>query len=103
MEPGKPLWVALAWIEAHCVVPDGFKRGEPFKLYEYQGAYIRDFYTVKADAQWRPESPDLATAFIYRRGLRREEALKQILAAGDDEVARTFQSFFERSQRGIVR
>jgi len=69
MEPGKPLWVALAWIEAHCVVPDGFKRGEPFKLYAYQGAYLRDFYAVREDAVWKPESPDLATAFVYRRGI----------------------------------
>jgi len=44
-----------------------------------------------------------AYRFIYRRGLRREEALQKILAAGDDEIAATFQSFFERSQRGIVR
>lgn len=69
MLPGKPMWVALEWIEAHCVIPDGFRRGDRFKLYAYQAAYLRDFYTVKEEAVWRPENPDLATAFSYRRGI----------------------------------
>ncbi len=44
-----------------------------------------------------------AYRLIYRRGLRREEALEQILAGGRDEVARTFEAFFAGSTRGIVR
>ncbi len=60
-----PLWVALAWIERHCVVPDGPRRGEPFTLYAFQGDYLREFYRVRPDA----EVGQLATAFVNRRGL----------------------------------
>ena len=30
------LFVAVEWIEAHCVIPDGFRRGEPFILSGWQ-------------------------------------------------------------------
>ncbi len=66
---GKPMWVALDWIEAHCVVPDGFRKGEPLKLYEYQGTYLANFYLVRSDVEWRPENPVLAPAFVYRRSI----------------------------------
>lgn len=62
---GRPLWVALAWVERHCVVPDGPRRGEPFTLYRFQGDYLRDYYTVRAGA----EVGQLAPAFAHRRGL----------------------------------
>lgn len=68
-ERGTPLFVGLEWIEAHCVVPDGRKRGQPFRLYEYQTQYLGEFYRVRSDAEWHPENPPLATAFVYRRGL----------------------------------
>lgn len=61
----QPLWVALAWIEAHCVVPDGVRRGEPVGLYQYQGEYLAAFYSVRPGA----EVGQLAPAFVYRRGL----------------------------------
>jgi hypothetical protein len=61
--------VAPSWIEAHCVVPDGFRKGEQFRLYDYQLLYLANFYLVREDAQWRPEAPVLAPAFVYRRGL----------------------------------
>lgn len=63
------MWVALAWIEAHCVVPDGFRRGQPIRLYDFQAEYLRAFYTVCPDAEWVPENPILGSAFVYRRGL----------------------------------
>lgn len=44
-----------------------------------------------------------AYRLIYRRGLRREEALEQILAGGRDVVSTVFEAFFARSTRGIVR
>ena len=28
------LWVACDWIEAHCVIPNGFDKGEPFEMYD---------------------------------------------------------------------
>lgn len=63
------LFVATDWIERHCVVPDGFRKGEPFRLYDYQLRYLAAFYQVKPDAVWNPVRPVLAPAFVYRRGL----------------------------------
>ncbi len=61
----QPLWVALAWVERHCVVPDGPRRGEPFRLYQFQGGYLRAFYLVRPTAV----VGQLAPAFVHRRGL----------------------------------
>lgn len=65
----RPMFVAPEWIQHHCVIPDGFRRGAPFRLYDYQLLYIRNFYLVRGDATWTPGSPLLASAFTYRRGL----------------------------------
>lgn len=59
------MWVALEWIERHDVVPDGPRRGEPFRLYAYQGEYLAAFYRVRPTAQVGQYAP----AFVYRRGL----------------------------------
>ena len=61
----RPMFVALEWIEAHDVVPDGARRGEPFRLYDFQGQYLRNFYLVRGDA----EVGQLAPAFVHRRGI----------------------------------
>jgi hypothetical protein len=50
-------------------VPDGFRRGAPFGLYDFQLRYIRNFYLVRADARWVPERPIRGPAFVYQRGL----------------------------------
>ena len=71
-----PLTVALAWIEEHCVVPDGFRRGAPFRLYDYQVEYLSNFYLVKGTAKWVPEDPVKGPAFVYRRGLQVEPQKK---------------------------
>lgn len=63
------MWVVLEWIERHCVVPDGFRKGAPFRLYDYQGEYLANFYRVRGSAVWDPVSPILAPAFVKRRGL----------------------------------
>jgi hypothetical protein len=63
------MYVALEWIERHCVVPDGFRKGEPFRMYRWQLEYLANFYLVRGDARWIPERPVLAPAFVYRRGL----------------------------------
>jgi hypothetical protein len=57
------------WIEAHCVIPDGFRRGQQFRLYDYQLEYFAAFYSVKLSTKWVPSDPILAPAFLYRRGL----------------------------------
>lgn len=61
------LWVALDWVEAHCVIPDGFRKGEPFELLDWQSWCYANNYRVKPDALWMPEDPILAPNFYYRR------------------------------------
>lgn len=65
----KTMTVAPAWVEAHCVVPDGFRKGEPLQLYDFQLCYYRNFYLVRGDVAFDPVNPILAPAFVYRRGL----------------------------------
>jgi hypothetical protein len=64
-----PLLVALDWIPRHCVIPDGFRKGAEFRLYDFQFRYLAAFYTVKGSAEWVPDDPVLGPAFVYRRGL----------------------------------
>lgn len=61
--------VAPAWVEAHCVVPDGFRAGAPLRLYNYQLEYFAGFYLVRGTVEWVRENPVLAPAFVYRRGI----------------------------------
>jgi hypothetical protein len=61
--------VVPSWIEAHAVIPDGFRAGQPFRLYDAQLLYIASMYTVRPDVIWVPENPVLAAAFLRRRGL----------------------------------
>jgi hypothetical protein len=67
--PDSPMLVALDWVPAHCVIPDRFSRGMPFRLYDFQLRYLAAFYTVKGTAEWNPAEPLLGPAFAYRRGL----------------------------------
>lgn len=57
------LFVAVEWIEAHCVIPDGFRRGEPFILSGWQAWDTLNHYRVKPNAQ----RGQLAPAFHFRR------------------------------------
>lgn len=57
------LWVACDWIEHHCVVPDGFRKGEPYEMYDWQLWCTANFYRVRPGA----EVGQLAPAFEYRR------------------------------------
>jgi hypothetical protein len=61
--------VAPEWIEAHCVVPDGFRRGEPFSLYDFQLLYFANFYRVRGPVEFDVANPILGPAFVFRRGL----------------------------------
>jgi hypothetical protein len=57
--------VALEWIERHCVIPDGWRAGEPLRLYRFQAEYLARFYEVLPTA----ERGQLAPAFRFRRGI----------------------------------
>jgi hypothetical protein len=63
------LWVALDWIERHCVIPDRHEKGMPYILADWQAWYFQNFYRVKRNA---PLPDDMrpaigAPAFFYRR------------------------------------
>lgn len=60
-------WLVADWTTQHCVVPDGFQRGEPFVPYPWQLWACVNHYRVKADAKWVPARPILAPSFEYRR------------------------------------
>ena len=61
--------VVPSWIEAHAVIPDGFRRGAPFILYDWQLRWYGGFYLVRGDAEFTPANPATSTAFVHRRGL----------------------------------
>lgn len=67
--PDAPMLVVADWIEAHCVVPDGFRAGDAFRLYDYQLEYFGNFYTVRGGVEFDQDNPILAPAFRYRRGI----------------------------------
>ena len=59
----RALDVALEWVEAHCVIPDGDDQGEFFYLVPEQLAFMAGHYTVQDGAK-----PGMrADAFKYRR------------------------------------
>lgn len=61
--PDLRMWVVPAWVEAHCVIPDQDKRGEPFLLGEAQATFMLNHYDVKASA-----APGMkGDAFRFRR------------------------------------
>lgn len=61
------LWVVPAWVEAHCPVPDGFRKGTPMQLYTWQLWCTVNHYRVRADAVWMPDKPLRGDAFFFRR------------------------------------
>lgn len=67
--PDAPMAIVPSWIEVHCVVPDGFRAGAPFRLYDGQLLWFRNFYLVKGTAEFDPVNPVYAPAFRYRRAL----------------------------------
>lgn len=61
------LWVAIDWVEAHCVIPDGFRRGEPYELSSWQLWFYANHYRVKPDIRITNEPGIGAPAFHNRR------------------------------------
>jgi hypothetical protein len=57
------LLIAGYWLERHCIVPDGFERGEPFGLVTWQAEALLNFYRLRSGAR----VGQLSTAFHYRR------------------------------------
>lgn len=63
------LWVACDWIEQHCVIPDGFRQGQQFQMYDWQLWCTANHYRVKPEATVLRENGErlLAGAFHNRR------------------------------------
>lgn len=69
------LWVVPAWIQRHCVIPDGFRKGRPFRPYDWQLWCLANHYRIKPEAKQDPDflagDPDAmpirSEAFHYRR------------------------------------
>jgi hypothetical protein len=59
--------LADAWIEHHCRVPDGFTRGKPFELADWQFWIVANHYRIRDDATFDPDDPPRNQAFFYRR------------------------------------
>ena len=57
------LYIAARWVEHHCIVPDGFDKGKPFVLVDWQLDALLNFYRLKPTAQVGQKAP----AFYYRR------------------------------------
>ena len=55
------------WITAHCMVPDGFKRRDPFVQYDWQFWCTANHFRVRDGAAFDAEHPPLNQAFTYRR------------------------------------
>jgi hypothetical protein len=55
------------WIETHCIIPDGFAKGRPYVMADWQLWCTVNHYRVKPDAAWDPELPRVSTNFFYRR------------------------------------
>lgn len=66
MEAADTLGVVAAWVEAHCVIPDGDDVGRPFALGDEQFAFIVNHYRIKRGTDFdRIVKP--VDAFTYRR------------------------------------
>lgn len=63
------LWVLAAWHEHHCIIPDGFRKGTPWKHYDWQLWCVLNHYRVRSDAEaFDGEGyPTRAAAFHHRR------------------------------------
>lgn len=69
------LWVVPAWIERHCLIPDGFRRGRRFRMYDWQLWCTANHYRIRPDAVQDPDfldgDPDAipvrSEAFYHRR------------------------------------
>lgn len=60
-------YLVADWIERHCIVPDGFKRGLPYVMADWQLWCTVNHYRVRDGASWDPDAPRVSTNFVYRR------------------------------------
>lgn len=63
------LWIVPAWHERHCIIPDGFRKGTPWRHYDWQLWVTVNHYRVKPGAEPFDDEgyPTRAAAFEKRR------------------------------------
>lgn len=63
------MYVVGTWIEAHCLIPDGFRKGETFRLYDWQLWVLLNHYRVKPGVDPLDDEgyPTRGAAFVNRR------------------------------------
>lgn len=68
------LWIVPAWIQRHCIIPDGFRKGRPFRMYDWQLWCAVNHYRVRpgvAQVAGFGDDPDVipirSAAFHNRR------------------------------------
>jgi hypothetical protein len=63
------LWIVPSWIQRHCIVPDGFSKGRPFRMYDWQLWCTLNHYRVRPGAKPLDKNgvPTRGAAFFYRR------------------------------------
>jgi hypothetical protein len=69
------LFVVAAWIQRHCIIPDGFRKGQAFRMYDWQLWCTLNHYRIRRDAKQDraylagdPEAiPVRSEAFHFRR------------------------------------
>lgn len=62
-------YLQVAWEAAHCPIPDGFHKGEPFIEAEWQQWCTLHHGRVRAKTPWIPDNPVKNQAFTFRRSL----------------------------------
>jgi hypothetical protein len=63
------LWIVPAWHERHCIIPDGFRKGTPWRHYDWQLWITVNHYRVREGAEAFDDEgyPTRAAAFHHRR------------------------------------
>lgn len=61
--------IGEAWVRQHCVIPDGFRRGQEFVWSDWQFWCGANLYRIRDGACWiSDDQPLMNQAFTYRRG-----------------------------------
>lgn len=62
-------YLQASWIAWHCPVPDGFHKGQPFVLSDWQLWCTANHGAVRLKTPWLPDNPIKNQAFTHRRSL----------------------------------